>query len=136
MSNQIDITKQVFGSKPAAVAVSGKKPPAQYWLNIGYEAEIALDNGGVEKTFINLPMGIPLDNMEEVSTTSSNQVYAAMQIAKNDLLKQLLAAGADMKSGEARTINLQIQLRKVNDVNANAGLADPTVNPFLRKLAL
>lgn len=137
MANTIDITKRTFGPKPTADSSNGgNRAKAQIWLNLGYQIEVPTSDGTMETRFINLPMGLPLDTMEEVATTSSNEVFAAMQIAKNDLLKQLLAAAADLPAGGERIVNLQVQMRRINDTNANVGLADPTVNPFLRKLAL
>ena len=135
MSNQIDITKQVFGNKGAANnGAKTDRPKAQLWLNIGYTVQVLDEAGNTVDKFVNLPMGLPLDTMEEVATNSSNQNYAALQVAKNDLLKQLIAAGADLPSGEERIVKLEVQLRRVNDVNGNANLVDPTVNPFLRKV--
>ena len=91
-------------------------------------------HGTLESRFINLPMGLPLDTMEEVKTNSSNDTFAAMQVAKNDLLKQLLAAAADLAPGAERIVNLQVQMRRVNE-SSSVALSDPTVNPFLKKLA-
>ncbi len=135
MSNAINITKPVFASKTAATAGTAR-PKAQIWMNLGYEIEVPATDGTMETRFINLPMGLPLDTMEEVATTSTNEVFAAMQIAKNDLLKQLLAAAADLPAGGERIVNLQVQMRRVNDAAANVQLSDPAINPFLRKLAL
>ena len=134
MSNAINITKPVFAAKTATVGAVRTK--AQIWLNLGYEVQVPATDGTMETRFINLPMGLPLDTMEEVPTTSTNEVFAAMQIAKNDLLKQLLAAAADLPSGGERIVNLQVQMRRVNDVAANVSLNDPTINPFLRKITL
>ena len=136
MSNTINISKPAFGPKVTAAPAAQARAKAQVWMNIGYEIEVPSTEGTMETRFINLPMGLPLDTMEEVPTTSSNQVFAAMQVAKNDLLKQLLAAAAELAPGQERIVNLQVQLRRVNDANANAMLADPDVNPFLRKQAL
>jgi hypothetical protein len=137
MSNAININKPVFA--PKTTTTNAQRPTATLWLNIGYEIAVPVSDGTTtttENRFINLPMGIALDTMEEVKTTSSNETFAALQIAKNDLLKQLLQAGADLQPGQERIVNLQVQLRKVNDPAANAGLSDPNVNPFLRKLTL
>ena len=134
MSNAISITKPVFAAKTAAPATA--RPKAQIWMNLGYEIQVPATDGTMETRFINLPMGLPLDTMEEVATTSTNEVFAAMQIAKNDLLKQLLAAAADLPAGGERIVNLQVQMRRVNDAAANVQLTDPAVNPFLRKIAL
>lgn len=136
MSNAINITKPVFAPKSTAAATGTARPKAQIWLNLGYEIQVPTSDGTMETRFINLPMGLQLDTMEEVATTSSNEVFAAMQIAKNDLLKQLLAAAADLPPGGERIVNLQVQMRRVNNASANAALADPSVNPFLRKIAL
>ena len=137
MANEINIAKRVFAAKKSAAdATDTPRVKAQIWLNLGYEIEVPTSDGTMETRFINLPMGQPLDTMEEVATTSSNEVFAAMQIAKNDLLKQLLAAAADLPAGGERIVNLQVQMRRVNDASANATLADPSVNPFLRKIAL
>lgn len=135
MSNAINITKPVFAAKTAA-ATGTARPKAQIWMNLGYEIQVPATDGTLETRFINLPMGLPLDTMEEVATTSSNEVFAAMQIAKNDLLKQLLAAAADLPPGGERIVNLQVQMRRVNDAAANVQLTDPAVNPFLRKIEL
>lgn len=135
MSNAINITKPVFAAKTAA-ATGTARPKAQIWMNLGYEIQVPATDGTMETRFINLPMGLPLDTMEEVATTSTNEVFAAMQIAKNDLLKQLLAAAADLTPGGERIVNLQVQMRRVNDAAANVQLTDPAVNPFLRKIEL
>ena len=135
MSNAISITKPVFAAKTAAAAATAR-PKAQIWMNLGYEIQVPATDGTMETRFINLPMGLPLDTMEEVATTSTNEVFAAMQVAKNDLLKQLLTAAADLPAGGERIVNLQVQMRRVNDAAANVQLTDPAVNPFLRKIAL
>jgi hypothetical protein len=135
MSNAINITKPVFAAKTAATPATAR-PKAQIWMNLGYEIQVPATDGTMETRFINLPMGLPLDTMEEVATTSSNEVFAAMQIAKNDLLKQLLNAAADLPAGGERIVNLQVQMRRVNDATANVSLSDPAVNPFLRKIEL
>lgn len=135
MSNAISITKPVFAAKTAAAPATARLK-AQIWMNLGYEIQVPATDGTMETRFINLPMGLPLDTMEEVATTSTNEVFAAMQIAKNDLLKQLLAAAADLPAGGERIVNLQVQMRRVNDAAANVQLTDPAVNPFLRKIAL
>jgi len=136
MSNAISITKPVFAAKTAAAAAATARPKAQIWMNLGYEIQVPATDGTMETRFINLPMGLPLDTMEEVATTSTNEVFAAMQVAKNDLLKQLLTAAADLPAGGERIVNLQVQMRRVNDAAANVQLTDPAVNPFLRKIAL
>jgi hypothetical protein len=134
MKSPFTINRPTF-PKTTLAATKEPKVKAQVWLNIGYEVEVPAPDGTMETRFINLPFGLPLDTMDEVSTGSTNEVFAAMQIAKNDLLKQLLEAAADLPPGGERLINLQVQMRRVNDAHLNDALADPDVNPFLRKVA-
>jgi hypothetical protein len=137
MTSPFTVNKPTFAPKATTTAATKEqKPKAQVWLNIGYEVEVPANDGTMETRFINLPLGLPLDTMDEVPTGSTNEVFAAMQIAKNDLLKQLLAAAADLPHGGERLINLQIQMRRINDAHLNDGLTDPTINPFMRKIAL
>ena len=134
MANAINLTKAAFGSKTSTAAPAKEYAKAAIWLNIGYEVEVPVEDGSTETRFINLPMGLPLDTMEEVKTNSSNETFAAMQVAKNDLLKQLLAAAADLPPGGERIVKLQVQMRRVNEAS-NVALSNPDVNPFLKTLA-
>lgn len=122
---------------PAPAADKKDRPKAQFWMNVGYEVEVDVtgaDGKDVrEKRFISLPMGMPLDTMEKLSTKSSNAEFRALQGARNHLLEQVLAAAANMKPGETQLVNLQIELRRVNDEHE----AIPTdVNPFIKALNL
>ena len=119
MSNAISITKPVFAAKTAAAPATAR-PKAQIWMNLGYEIQVPATDGTMETRFINLPMGLPLDTMEEVATTSTNEVFAAMQIAKNDLLKQLLAAAADLPAGGGRSRRVEPRCRAFRSRNLPA----------------
>ena len=126
----IDFTKAVsLGSKNKAA----DKPKSQLWLNIGYEVEVETSEGK-EKRFVSTPYGLPVDSQEPVATNSSNEVYAAMQAAKNNLLEQIIAAGMAMKPGETKLLNLQVELRRVSEAQPIVG--QPDQNPFVRKLGL
>lgn len=127
----IDFTKASLSTKAAAATTERVK--AQLWANIGYTVEVETTEGK-EQRFVNLPFGLPIDTMEMVPTNSSNEVFAALQSAKNDLLKQVIAAGMQMKPGEEKILNLQIQLRRVSEPCAVVN--NPDSNPFIKKLAL
>lgn len=129
-SSALDITKPTFGAKKTAAT---DRPKAQLWLNIGYPVEVELADGSKETRFISLPMGLPLDTMEEVPTNSSNAVFANMQAAKNNLFRQLMEAGSALPEGGERLVNLQIQLRRVN---GETKVVDNDSNPFIQPLAL
>lgn len=109
------------------------KPKAQYWINLGYGVEYIDAQGEDQSRFISLPMGLALDSMDKVAVNSSNQEYAAMQTARNDLYDQLMAKAQQLNPGEETTVNLTIQLRRVKD---DAEPISNDVNPFVRKLDL
>lgn len=114
-------------------AVVGKEmPKSQYWLNIGYEVEVPNEDGELVNTFVSLPFGLPLDNMEPVKTGSKNQRYAALQQAKNALLDALLAHAKEMPAGSEEIIDLKIQLRRVNG-EAEVSISNGE-NPFVKKI--
>lgn len=90
-----------------------ERPKSRFWLNIGYASGV-LDEHGVDK-FVSLPAGIPLDGQERVNTNSRNAEFAAFQSARNDLLAQIMAVAENLQPGEEKLLQLQVQLRRVND---------------------
>ena len=130
------------GSNKAAAAATGQRterPKAQFWLNIGYSIDVTVHveggNDEVQTRFVSLPMGMPLDTMEDVSTRSKNEGFAAFMSARNQLKADLLEACKALKPGEERIIGgsegLQIQVRRVE---AEQAAIAPSENPFVRKL--
>lgn len=125
----IDFDK-TFGQKKAG-ADKRDLPKAQFWLNVGYNVEIDTEHG-VESRFVSLPIGIPLDTQEKLPTNSRNQQFAQFQAARNDLMDQLLEIAQTLNPSEERILNLEIQLRRVNEENA----VSSTSNPFAKKLSI
>lgn len=107
-------------------------PKAQFWLNIGYPVELDTPEG-TEHRFVSLPMGIPLDTQEPLPTNSRNVSYAQFSAARNDLHSQIMAVAAQLEPGEEKELNLVIQLRRVNEEQADVS---PDNNPMVRKLNL
>ena len=125
----IDFTK-TFSAASAPKAASDK-PKAQFWLNIGYESEV-IDEDGTPR-FVSLPSGIALDTQDYVEAKSRNADFQNFQNSRNDLLDQIMAHAAKLAAGEACILNLQIQLRRVND----DVVATPSgSNPFIKQLSL
>lgn len=119
--------KETFGNNKGTT----DREKAQFWLNIGYGSGVTDDNG--EERFVSLPLGIPLDTQEHLATNSRNAEFAQFQAARNDLLDQIQDAAKSLAPGESRVLNLQIQLRRVNDEVADI---KPEDNMFAKKLAL
>ena len=96
---------------------NGNMPKAQYWLNVGYVVEGVNEDGS--DRFVSLPLGIPLDNMEDLPTNSRNEDYAQFQAARNDLKAQLIAEAEKLAPGEDIVIGvaggLSIQIRRVSE---------------------
>lgn len=133
-----------FAAKKPATGTTGAahsgqntdRPKAQVWLNIGFTQEVILVQGDKEvpeTRFVSLPQGIPLDTMEALATNSSNKEFRAFQSARNDLLDQIMAAAEKLEAGEAKIINVQVELRRVK---AEEAPIDSDANPFCKKLDL
>ena len=110
------------GNAPAA------RPKATMWLNVGYSTTVLVD-GVPEERFVNLPLGMPVDTMELLPVNSRNQEFAQFRMAQNDLLNQIVEFGKTLAPGEAKTLNLELQLRRVNDDVAPVATGE---NPFAR----
>lgn len=123
-----------FGApaNPAPVPPKTERVAAKFWLNVGYEVKVQTDEG-IEKRFVSLPLGIPLDTQEPFAVTSRNESYSAFQMARNDLLSQIMEIANKLEGGEEKILNLQIQLRRVNSESATIKSED---NPFSMKLNL
>ncbi|AHI60058.1 hypothetical protein Ea92_02 [Erwinia phage Ea9-2] len=106
-------------------------PKAEFWLNIGYTAEGAGKDG--EDAFVSLPQGIPLDTQEPLSVKGKNSDWVAFQSARNGLLKQIMQKVSELQPGEETLLNLQVQVRRVNNEEM---VIDPADNKFTRSLDL
>ena len=120
-------TANAAGTLNAAPAAPAK-PKATIWLNAGYTTTVVVD-GVQEERFVNLPMGMPVDTMELLPTNSRNAEFAQFRMAQNDLLNQIVELGKSLAPGEAKTINLELQLRRVNEDVAPVPNGE---NPFAR----
>lgn len=124
---------RAFGTKNnAAAPAAGERVKSQFWINVGYETDMVDENTG-NKRFVSLVQGVPVDGQERLKTNSSNHEYAAFNAARNDLLDQIMEVANKLKPGQETLLNLQIQLRRVNEDVADAPTAD---NKFARKLNL
>lgn len=106
----------------AAAAAAGvnnsdkpRKPTAKVWLNPG----ITVDFGGEDgATFVGLAQGLPVDTMDEAKTNYSNPKMRALGTAKNALKAKIMKACEGRAPGETFMINLQCQVRIVNEDSA------------------
>ncbi len=115
-------------------ADASELPRANFWLNIGYEIEVPTEDGKTETRFVSLPQGIALDTQEHVNTKSKNLEWKQFQSARNNLLDQIMEVAQDLEPGDERILNLQIQLRRVNDEDDT--IVDVNANPFIAKIGL
>lgn len=116
------------GNAAGAAAAPAARPKAMLWLNVGYSTTVLVD-GVEEERFVNLPLGMPVDTMELLPVNSRNQEFAQFRMAQNDLLNQIVEFGKTLAPGEAKTLNLELQLRRVNDDVVPVANGE---NPFAR----
>ena len=110
-----------MAATPNAATNAPEKKPATLWLNVG----VTVTNEKGEPEFIQLPVGIPLDNNKELANTTFNATKLA-------LLKSFLALAADIPPGgtkEVPTDHLTLQIRRV-DPNTTATSAHDFSNIF------
>ncbi|WP_244832348.1 hypothetical protein [Caballeronia sp. TF1N1] len=128
-----------FGSKSNVRPSNGKNQPeekAEFWINIGYLARGAGPEG--QDIFVALPMGLPLDTMKALKTNSSNEEFAQLNAARNDVWEQLLKeAHSRLQPGETWVVDpdapLTLEIRRVREETAVS--VDEGKNKFVRKLA-
>ena len=86
-----------------------EKKPATLWLNVG----VTVKNDKGEDEFIQLPVGIPLDNTKELSNTTFNATKLA-------LLNSFLALAKDIPPGGTKDVpktHLTMQIHRRVDAN-------------------
>lgn len=140
-TNGIDFSKKFVAPVPTAASAAkgdkSDKPQAQFWLNIGYPVDLVYDgpNGTVETVtrFTSLPYGLPLDTMSKLDVRKGSDEYIMARTASNDLHDAVMAAVADMEPGEARILNLQIEVRRVKE---DAAVIPTDKNPFVKQIQL
>ena len=134
MSATFDFT----GRGKSANTTAPEREKSQLWLNIGYTVELTLPDPttgqmvGVTR-FVSLPFGIGVDTQAPLETKHiKDPGFRALQLARNQLLKQLQDYGASLKPGEESPIKLELQLRRVEEP-VDAVPVDQ--NPFMRAIS-
>lgn len=127
----LDFAPKKFGSESTAKTAPAERQKAEFWINLGYEAEAINEETG-KPYFISLPQGIPLDTQELVDTNVRSPEFAAIRNAQNDLHTQLMDHVKDLAPGEEKFITLTVQVRRVK---APVAPIDPANNPLIKKLS-
>jgi len=113
----------------SAGAEANKRPPAKFWLNVGYATD--------DETypFVALPLGIPLDLSDQKELRGKPE-FVAFTSAQNDLLAQLVAEAETLQPGEDRIFEhpgcpLAFQIRHVR---GEQQAMSPENNPLARRV--
>ncbi len=126
----------LLGQNSAPSTKADDRPKAQVWANIGYLVTVPSETnvGESERRFVSLPVGIPVDNTEPLET-KGKQSWANFMHARNQLAKDLTAAGLGLEPGGTAYFpkdpvdgQLCIELRRVGLETVPA----TDNNPFLR----
>lgn len=116
-----------FGNKlSTAKAVVEDKPKSQLWVNIGYTVQV---DG--EDVFVSIPLGIPVDSINQLPTNTRNVEFNLLNQARNELLQDIINSAEDLEPGQSHTLELEIQLRRI-DKEVDPLPADSSNNPFIR----
>lgn len=77
---------------------------SEFWVNVGISTK---------EGFVSLPMNIPLSSMKEAKGSSE------LSKRKNALLRKLLQLADQLEPGEAKTVNLSVQLFRIPEEKEN-----------------
>lgn len=127
-----------FGGAARRVQAGTDKPKvdSKFWLNIGVVTQVEDAEGNQIDQFVALPWGIALEGQTLLDETASNEAYAFLNQARNDLLAQVLNFARTLKPGQEVILpgdisGFRIQIRHVREKKAVTG-----ENPFKVKLGL
>lgn len=96
---------------------SKPKEPALWWLNVGLE---------VNGKFLTLPMGIPLDKLKAKPVPNKTSDFQQLRIGEKQLWEAVHKEMQKLKPGESKRLNLQVEIRRVNE----AELLEEDTNPY------
>lgn len=120
---------------------NASQPPrekAKYWANIGYQVQYPIKGsptGETETRFLSLAQGVALDNLEDLPTNQRDEVFAGFRAGQNALRDQLIALAQSLPPGGETIVNLQVQIRRVNEESAQTS-KDIARNPFVGQFQL
>lgn len=127
---QIESTQQ---RQPAQATTERKV--SEFWLNVGVVLPGAGKpdaDGNPTDLFVNLPNGIPLDDMKPAKVTGTNRDFIHLNQTKNAILEQLQKAAANLKPGERMRVPLlTVELARKADNSPTGTVED---NPLLSQL--
>lgn len=109
--------------------------PSKFWLNVGIIVDAPNDGGEIVETFIQLPKGMGLDNMEEVAIKASDTPeWAEAMRARNMLLNVIKAGAAKLDPGQSAFVDLpfRVQIRRVSEAQAETPTGE---SPLLTALS-
>lgn len=117
---------------------SQTRKPAKYWANIGYQVQYPIKGsptGETETRFLSLAQGVALDNLEDLPTNQRDEVFAGFRAGQNALRDQLIALAQSLPPGGETIVNLQVQVRRVNEESPMSS-KDIARNPFVGQFQL
>lgn len=100
----------VTGNGDAGTSDSNDKKKANLFLNPGVDIQ---NQATGEVEHLPLPFGLAIDTMNEMPIKGNNQEWRQKCAAMNELLRQLVALGEQIKPGEDKEIKgFTLRLRK------------------------
>jgi len=96
------------------------------WINVGIPVTI---NGVLE--YINLPLGIPLDQVKELKTDTNNRELNQLNQARNKLLQTVLNDGLKQEPGSTYELEMTVTIHRIKE----AEVINEEENPYLLALS-
>jgi len=112
---------------------SNDRTPSQFWMNIGITIPIQKEDGSVEDTHVSLPVGLPLDSMEEQAVKGKSKDWRNLVQAKNGLLRHVKMVAEGLESGDAVVLDkFTVELRRTPAAQSSEPSID---NPLIGQLS-
>lgn len=133
--NAAEAAAALFGGTASETQTStrNERPKSMEWVNVGITLPIPQADGSVVPTFISLPFGIAVDNLEPMEARGTSVEWHRMVAAKNFLLKHIKDTMAKLEPGETVVLpGLEVQLKRTAEAVVPSG--DDAENPLLAAL--
>ena len=114
----------------SAATNNSKKESGEFFLKVGYPAMIPDSD---QETVVSLPFDTDLENMPELKISASEGWVNQLNVARNQLRKDILESVQKLEPGEYTEINLKVFVYRRSSKEVKQMSKE---NPFARKMDL
>jgi len=112
---------------------SDERTPSEFWMNIGVTIPVQKEDGTTEMTHVSLPVGLPLDSMQEQAVKGKSKDWRNLVQAKNGLLRFVKTQAEALEAGDSKVLeNFTVELRRTPAAQS----AEPSIdNPLIGQIS-